>query len=100
MAPSSGPWRPDGFVRGVARFAVPTGVLVGTGLVAGYLFAMCAVMTALYVAALLMPETRSCFALTIPGAEMIVTALAASAVSIGALALSGYSSRVAPADLE
>ena len=135
LAPSSGPWRPDGFVRGVARFAIPAGVLVGTGLVAGYLFSvhdlslsvadartvalttlianglylvmaleaggsgrrstlvagMCAVMAGLYVAALLIPAARSFFAVTVPGPEMIVTALAASAVSIGALALSGYS---------
>lgn len=142
LAPSSGPWRPDGFVRSVARFAVPAGVLVGTGLVAGYLFSvhdlnlsiedartvalttlvanglylvmaleaggsrrrstlvagMCAVMAGLYVAALLIPATRSFFALTVPGPEMIVTALAASTVSIGALALSGYSLLIAPAD--
>ena len=142
LAPSSGPWRPDGFVRSVARFAIPAGVLVGTGLVAGYLFSvhdlnlsvadartvalttlianglylvmaleaggsrrrsslvagMCAVMGGLYVAALLIPAARNFFALTVPGPEMIVTALAASAVSIGALVLSGYSLRVAPAD--
>ena len=142
LAPSSGPWRPDGFVRGVARFAIPAGVLVGTGLVAGYLFAlhdldlsvpnartvalttlianglylvmaleaggsrrrstlvagMCAVMAALYVAIVLIPAARSFFALTVPGPEMIVTALAASGVSIGALALSGYSVRVGSGD--
>ena len=40
LAPSSGPWRPEHFVRGVARFAVPAGVVVGTGLVSGYLFAV------------------------------------------------------------
>ena len=40
LAPSSGPWRPERFARSVARFAVPAGVLVGTGLVAGYLFAL------------------------------------------------------------
>jgi cation-transporting P-type ATPase E len=39
LAPSSGPWRPDGFVRAVARFAIPAGALTGVGLVAGYLFA-------------------------------------------------------------
>ena len=142
LAPSSGPWRPDGFVRSVARFAIPAGVLVGTGLVAGYLFSvhdlnlstadartvalttlianglylvmaleaggsrrrstlvagMCAVMGGLYVAALLIPAARSFFALTVPGPEMIVTALAASAVSIGALVLSGYSLRVDSTD--
>jgi cation-transporting P-type ATPase E len=40
LAPSSGPWRPDGFVRGVARFAIPAGAVLGAGLVAGYLFAL------------------------------------------------------------
>ena len=39
LAPSSGPWRPQRFVRRVARFAVPAGALIGTGLVAGYQFA-------------------------------------------------------------
>jgi cation-transporting ATPase E len=40
LAPSSGQWRPEGFARSVARFAVPAGAVVGTGLVAGYLFAL------------------------------------------------------------
>ncbi|MGN6373319.1 MAG: HAD-IC family P-type ATPase [Solirubrobacteraceae bacterium] len=40
LAPSSGPWSPERFVRGVARFAVPAGVLVGTGVIASYLFAL------------------------------------------------------------
>jgi magnesium-transporting ATPase (P-type) len=40
LAPSSGPWRPQGFAQGVARFAVPAGVILGTGTVAGYLFAL------------------------------------------------------------
>lgn len=39
LAPSSGPWRPERFVRSVARFAVPAGAVTGTGLVAAYLFA-------------------------------------------------------------
>ncbi|MFZ1995448.1 MAG: HAD-IC family P-type ATPase, partial [Solirubrobacteraceae bacterium] len=39
LAPSSGPWRPEGFVRAVAKFAIPAGALTGAGLVAGYLFA-------------------------------------------------------------
>jgi magnesium-transporting ATPase (P-type) len=142
LAPSSGPWRPEAFVRSIARFAVPAGVVVGTGLVAGYLFAlhdlnlsvahartvalstlvanglylvmaleaggsrrrstlvgaMCVVMAALYVVALLIPATRSFFALTVPNPQMIATALLASAVSIGALALSGYSLRVGSSD--
>jgi cation-transporting P-type ATPase E len=40
LAPSSGPWQPDRFVREVARFAVPAGVMIGTGVVAGYSFAL------------------------------------------------------------
>jgi magnesium-transporting ATPase (P-type) len=39
LAPSNGPWRPEGFVRAVARFAIPAGALTGVGVVAGYLFA-------------------------------------------------------------
>jgi cation-transporting ATPase E len=139
LAPSSGPWRPERFVRGVARFAVPAGVVIGTGLVAGYLFAlhdldlsvadartvaltilvadglylvmaleaggslrrsalvagMCAVMGGLYIATLLIAATRSFFELTPPDAGMILTALIASAVSIAALDLCGFSLRTA-----
>jgi magnesium-transporting ATPase (P-type) len=40
LAPSSGPWRPEGFVRRIARFAVPAGTIVGVGTVTGYLFAL------------------------------------------------------------
>jgi magnesium-transporting ATPase (P-type) len=39
LAPSSGPWRPEGFVRAVARFAIPAGLAVGSGIIAGYLLA-------------------------------------------------------------
>jgi cation-transporting ATPase E len=40
LAPSRGPWSPEGFGDRVARFAIPAGVLVGTGVVASYLFAL------------------------------------------------------------
>jgi P-type E1-E2 ATPase len=54
LAASSGSWAPERFVRGVARFAVPAGVIVGTGTVTGYLFALhdldCTVMQARTVA--------------------------------------------------
>ena len=39
LAPSSGPWRPDRFLQSVARFAIPAGVAIGVGIVAGYLLA-------------------------------------------------------------
>ena len=37
LAPSEGPWRTDGFLRDVARFAVPAGVAAGLGVVVSYL---------------------------------------------------------------
>jgi magnesium-transporting ATPase (P-type) len=39
LTPSSGPWRPDRFLRSVARFAIPAGLAIGIGIVAGYLLA-------------------------------------------------------------
>jgi cation-transporting P-type ATPase E len=39
LAPSSGPWRPDGFLESVARFAIPAGIAIGIGIIAGYLLA-------------------------------------------------------------
>jgi magnesium-transporting ATPase (P-type) len=37
--PSSGPWRPDGFLRAIARFSIPAGLATGIGILSGYLFA-------------------------------------------------------------
>jgi len=140
LAPSSGRWRPEHFVRRVARFAVPAGVVLGAGVVSGYLFAlhdldlslaqartvavttliagglylvlaleaegstrrstlvgvMCAALGGVYVAALLIPSTRSFFELALPDAGMIATAVLASAVSIGALLLCGFTVRAGP----
>jgi cation-transporting P-type ATPase E len=39
LAPSSGPWRPERFLHTVARFAIPAGLAIGIGIVAGYLTA-------------------------------------------------------------
>ena len=39
LAPSSGPWRPERFLESVARFAIPAGLAIGTGIIAGYLLA-------------------------------------------------------------
>jgi P-type E1-E2 ATPase len=39
LAPSAGPWRPDRFLQSVARFAIPAGLAVGAGIVAGYTIA-------------------------------------------------------------
>jgi magnesium-transporting ATPase (P-type) len=37
LAPSQGPWRVEGFLREVGRFAVPAGVAAGLGVLASYL---------------------------------------------------------------
>ncbi len=37
LAPSEGPWRTDGFLRDVGRFAVPAGVAAGLGVTTTYL---------------------------------------------------------------
>jgi cation-transporting P-type ATPase E len=39
LAPSSGPWQPEHFLHSVVRFAIPAGIAIGTGIVAGYLLA-------------------------------------------------------------
>jgi hypothetical protein len=39
LAPSSGPWRPERFLQSTLRFALPAGLAVGAGIVAGYLLA-------------------------------------------------------------
>lgn len=39
LAPSSGSWRPERFLQSVARFAIPAGIAIGIGIVAGYVLA-------------------------------------------------------------
>ena len=39
LAPSTGPWRPERFLRSVARFAIPAGIAIGAGIAAGYYLA-------------------------------------------------------------
>jgi magnesium-transporting ATPase (P-type) len=39
LAPSTGAWRPEGFLRSVARFSIPAGIAIGIGIIAGYLIA-------------------------------------------------------------
>ena len=56
--------------------------------------AMCTAMAGIYAVTILVPSLRSFFALSIPTAAMIGTALLASAITIAAMALSGYSLRV------
>jgi cation-transporting ATPase E len=133
LAPSSGPWRPEGFATRVAHFAIPAGTITGIGVLASYLFALhdlgasvaeartiatgvlvivglylvlaqeaggrrrtgavsglCAVMAALFVAALLIPAAREFFELAAPSPMLVLTMLAGATVSITALALAGF----------
>lgn len=134
LAPSSGPWTPAGFVKSVARFAVPAGFVIGTGVSASYLFALhdldvpvsdsrtvalttliitglylvialesggsrrrlaavaalCAAMAGLYVVLLLLPGARSFFQIAPMSYGMIATSILASAFSVGALVLCGF----------
>jgi magnesium-transporting ATPase (P-type) len=39
LAPSTGPWRPDRFLQSVAWFAIPAGLAIGAGIIAGYTIA-------------------------------------------------------------
>jgi cation-transporting P-type ATPase E len=39
LAPSTGPWRPERFLQSVARFAIPAGLAIGIGIIAGYVLA-------------------------------------------------------------
>ncbi len=39
LAPSSGPWRPEGFLSSVLRFSVPAGLSMGLAILSGYLIA-------------------------------------------------------------
>ena len=39
LAPSSGPWRPEGFLRAIARFSGPAGLATGIGILTTYLLA-------------------------------------------------------------
>ncbi len=47
LAPSSGPWRTDGFLRAVAKFSLPAGLAAGIGILAAYLLARHAAGTTL-----------------------------------------------------
>jgi cation-transporting ATPase E len=40
LAPSVGPWRTEGFLREVGRFAVPAGTFAGIGVLSSYLFSL------------------------------------------------------------
>jgi len=55
---------------------------------------MCGVMAGMYVLAVIIPLTRTFFELSAPNLAMILTALLASAISVAALNLCGFSLRL------
>jgi magnesium-transporting ATPase (P-type) len=62
LAPSSGPWRPEGFLRAIARFSIPAGIATGIGILVSYVLA------------------RHAFDVTLPQAR---TVTAATVVTVG-----------------
>jgi magnesium-transporting ATPase (P-type) len=62
LAPSSGPWRPEGFLRAIARFSIPAGIATGIGILVSYVLA------------------RQVFDVTLPQAR---TVTAATVVTVG-----------------
>ncbi len=58
LAPSSGPWRPEGFLRAIARFSGPAGLATGLGILTTYLLARHALGCDL-------PQARSATAATV-----------------------------------
>jgi magnesium-transporting ATPase (P-type) len=85
LAPSAGPWRSVGFLRDVARFAIPAGTAAGLGVLAAYLFA-------LNVAAVGVVESRTVAlsTLVVVGLWFVVVLEASTsrrALAVGALCL-------------
>lgn len=37
LAPSTGPWRPEGFLKAIARFSIPAGLATGAGILSAWL---------------------------------------------------------------
>src|SRR5829696_6657885 len=65
LAPSSGPWRPDGFLRAIARFSLPAGLAAGIGILSAYLLAR-------YAFDLSLTEARTVTAATVVTAGLAI----------------------------
>jgi cation-transporting P-type ATPase E len=85
LAPSSGPWRTDGFMRELFRFAVPAGVAAGLGVVASFLLSLNVLETSLEDA-----RSAAVLALVLIGLYLVVVLEGSSPARtrwVGALAL-------------
>ena len=80
LAPSSGVWKPDSFLRDVARFSVPAGTAMGLGVVSSYLFALNVVNMELIDA-----RTVATTVLTVIGLYLIVVLEAGSRIRSAAV---------------
>lgn len=65
LAPSSGPWRPDGYLKAIGRFSLPAGLAMGIGILASWLLARHALDCSL-------AEARTVTAATIVTAGLLV----------------------------
>lgn len=65
LAPSSGPWRPDGYLKAIARFSLPAGVAMGIGILTSWVIAR-------YVLDCSLAEARTVTAATIVAAGLLV----------------------------
>jgi cation-transporting P-type ATPase E len=65
LAPSTGPWRPEGFLKAIARFSIPAGLATGFGILTAYLVARHAFDTSL-------TEARTVTAATVVTAGLAV----------------------------
>ena len=65
LAPSSGPWRPEGFLRAIARFSLPAGLAAGIGILSAYLLAR-------YAFDLSLTEARTVTAATVVTAGLAI----------------------------
>ena len=128
LAPSSGPWRPERFLRSVASFAIPAGIAIGVGIIAGYLlarygfdlglmrsrtvatgivvvcglavvirlergpggqrimlWALCAIMLALFALALVVPFLRDFYELSTPTGESVAAWAVGTIIGVGGM---------------
>ncbi len=65
LAPSTGPWRPEGFLKAIARFSLPAGLATGIGILTAYMVARHAFDTSL-------TEARTVTAATVVTAGLAV----------------------------
>jgi cation-transporting P-type ATPase E len=130
LAPSTGRYSSKGFLRELARFALPAGTAAGLGVLSSYVFALnvldlrlveartvavsvlvlvglylilalevtgrvrgaavstlCLLLLIGYALVLIVPFTRTFFALTLPGPAVVASALAGAALGIAGLAV-------------